>query len=593
MQPALASTAGHAYLFEDMRNSLPFPTLAADRRPRLLGSLSDQGWSAFALLLAGLVALPVLVVLSRLLAPTGEIWAHLADTVLLDYVTSTLLLAGGVGTGVLVIGVGTAWLVTMCEFPGRTLFIWSLLLPLAVPAYIIGYTYTDFLQYSGVVQSTLRGLSGWSGRDYWFPEIRSLGGAATVMSLVLYPYVYLLSRAAFLEQSACAYDVGRTLGRGAWSCFFTIAVPLARPAIAGGVALALMETLADFGTVQHFGVSTFTTGIYRTWFALGEPVAAAQLAAVLMLFVMLVLVLERASRGHARYEHTSVRRTWRPHRLQGARALLAGAACAVPIFLGFVVPVLVLLEMTLSRGDAGLGERFADLALNSFTLAAAASALAIVLALILGYGLRLHGTALMRAAGRIAGAGYAVPGAVIAVGVLIPFARLDNAIDAWMQAHFGISTGLILSGTVLILIFAYLVRFLAVALNSVEAGLTKINRHLDDAARVLGQGRTGTLLRVHLPLLSGSILTGLIMVFVDVLKELPATLILRPFDFETLAVRVYRFASDERLAEASSAALAIVVVGLIPVVILSRAISSARPGRSPSERTGDVPMVQG
>jgi iron(III) transport system permease protein len=356
-------------------------------------------------------------------------------------------------------------------------------------------------------------------------------------------------------------------------------VPLARPAIAGGVALALMETLADFGTVQYFGVSTFTTGIYRTWFALGEPTAAAQLAGVLMLFVLLVLTLERATRGLAKYQHTAQSRLRSTYPLRGARGLLATGACALPVALGFAVPVLVLLDMSLRRGDAMFGAMFFELAANSFGLAALAAALTTALALVIGYGLRLRPTPPMRASARIAGLGYAIPGAVIAVGVLLPFARLDNAIDAWMRASFGISTGLLLTGTIGVLLFAYLVRFLALALNTVEAGLAKVNRNLDDAARVLGRSPGRTLARVHVPLMWGSVLTAVIMVFVDVLKELPATLILRPFNFETLAVRVYRFAADERLAEASTAALAIVLVGLLPVILLSRAIARTHPDR--------------
>ena len=575
-----------------MRDSLSLEAVGPSPPRPFWRGVPGQAWTLVVVATAGAVALPVLVVFSRLLAPSGGVWAHLAATVLGEYVVNTALLALGVGVGVLLIGVATAWLVTMCSFPGRTWFTWLLLLPLAVPTYIVAYTYTDLLQYSGPLQTTMREAFGWSRTDYWFPEIRSLSGAVVVMSLVLYPYVYLLARAAFLEQSVCALDVSRTLGRSAWGCFIGVAVPLARPAIAGGVALALMETLADFGTVQHFGVPTFTTGIYRTWFALGEPVAASQLAAVLMLFVMLVLVLERASRGRARYEHTSAFRHAAPYRLRGARALSASTACALPVLLGFLVPVLVLLDMTFAQGDRALGNRFVDLATNTFTLAALASGLAVVIALIIGYGVRLHATPPMRIGARIAGLGYAVPGAVIAIGVLIPFARFDNALDAWMESVFGISTGLLLTGSLLILIFAYLVRFLAVALNAVESGLGKINRNLDDAARVLGAGRTGTLIRVHLPMLSASVLTVAIMVFVDVLKELPATLILRPFDFETLAVRVYRFASDERLAEASTAALAIVLVGLIPVILLRRAIARSRPGDG-TVPPPDLPMVQG
>jgi iron(III) transport system permease protein len=558
-----------------MRTSLPFPTAEPGGATwrRMLG----HGWTLIGLAPALAVALPVLVVVSSLLLPSGEVWSHLAQTVLADYVRNTVLLALGVGIGVTLIGVGAAWLVTMCEFPGRSVLDWALLLPLAVPTYLIGYTYTDLLQYAGPVQGALRELMGWGRDDYWFPEIRSLGGAVVVMALVLYPYVYLLARAAFLEQCLCLLDVSRTLGRGAWGSFFEVAVPLARPAIAGGVALALMEALADFGTVQYFGVSTFTTGIYRTWFALGEPNAAAQLAAALMGFVLLVMVLERWSRRFARYVHTATSRPRPAYRLRGGQAALAAVACAAPVLLGFGLPVLVLLDMTLERSDPLLGGMFLELARNSFLLAALAAALTAGLAFLVAYGLRLQPTPVMQASARIAGLGYAIPGAVIAVGVLIPFARFDNAVDAWMRATFGISTGLMLTGTIAVLLFAYLVRFFALALNTVEAGLAKINRNLDDAARMLGHGPGRSLLRVHVPLLWGSVLTAVILVFVDVLKELPATLILRPFNFETLAVRVYRFAADERLAEASTAALAIVVVGLLPVILLSRAIARARP----------------
>jgi iron(III) transport system permease protein len=535
-------------------------------------------WTVLALALALIVALPVLVVFASVLIPAGEVWAHLVDTVLWDYVVNSALLAGGVGLGVLGIGVGAAWLVSMCAFPGRGLFEWLLLLPLAVPTYIIGYTYTDLLQYAGPVQTLLRDTMGWGRADYWFPQIRSLGGAIVVMSLVLYPYVYLLARASFLEQCTCMLDVSRTLGRGPWRSFFEVAVPLARPAIAGGVALALMEALADFGTVQYFGVNTFTTGIYRTWFALGEPVAAAQLAAALMLLILLVLAAERWSRGLRGYQHTDQSRLRPSFDLRGGWAAAACAACLAPVVLGFGVPVVVLLKMALMRGDALFGGLFVELAWNSLTLATTAAVLTAGLAIVVAYALRLRPTRPMRAAARVAGLGYAIPGAVIAIGVLIPFARFDNALDAWLRAEVGISTGLLLTGTIAGLVFAYLVRFLALALNTVEAGLGKINRNLDDAARTLGRGPGGALIRVHVPLMWGSVLTAVILVFVDVLKELPATLILRPFNFETLAVRVYRFAADERLAEASTAALAIVVVGLIPVILLSRAIANARPG---------------
>jgi iron(III) transport system permease protein len=558
-----------------MRTTIPYADVERGRGRGLRRWL--DGWSLAALALAVAVALPVLVVASSLIEPSGAIWSHLAQTVLGDYLLNTFVLALGVGVGVTVIGVGTAWLVTMCHVPSRGILEWALLLPLAVPTYIIGYTYTDLLQYAGPVQTTLREVMDWSRDDYWFPQIRSLGGAIVVMTLVLYPYVYLLARAAFLEQCICMIDVSRTLGRGAWGSFFDVAVPLARPAIAGGVALALMETLADFGTVQYFAVDTFTTGIYRTWFALGERVAAAQLAAVLMMVVFLVLVLERLSRGLARYQHTARSRPRSSYRLSRGREALTLLACLAPIVLGFGVPVAVLLRMTLEQGDRLLGSMFFELAANSFSLAAIAAVLTAGLALVVAYGLRLRPNPVIRASARVASMGYAIPGAVIAVGVLIPFARLDNTVDAWMRDAFGISTGLVLTGTIGGLLFAYLVRFLALALSSVEAGLAKINRNLDDAARALGRGPGEALVRVHVPLMWGSLLSAVILVFVDVLKELPATLILRPFDFETLAIRVYRFASDERLAEASTAALAIVLVGLVPVILLSRAIARVRP----------------
>lgn len=553
------------------------------RRSFSLWPLPDR-WSVMALLLALAVALPVLVVFAALLSPHGEVWSHLASTVLWGYIWHTLVLALGVAIGVTVIGVGNAWLVTMCRFPGRHLFEWALLLPFAVPAYIIGYTYTDLLQYAGLVQSALRETMGWSRQDYWFPEIRSLGGAVIVMTLVLYPYVYLLSRAAFLSQSSCLLDVSRTLGRNPWRHFAEVALPMARPAIVGGVALALMETMADFGTVQHFGISTFTTGIYRTWFALGEPTAAAQLAAVLMIFVLTMLWIERASRAQARYDHTTAMRPLTCYELSGRRSLMAALACFAPIALGFLLPVLVLIRMTWREGDVLMAGKFLPLAWNSFSLAALAALLTVMLAVLVSYGLRLRPSLPMKIASSVAGLGYAIPGTVIAVGVLIPFARLDNALNSFIEAHLGISMGLLLSGTVIGLLFAYLVRFLAVALNSVEAGFGKINRHLDDAARSLGQRPGGTLFKVHLPLLKSALLTAAVIVFVDVLKELPATLIMRPFNFETLAVRVYNFASDERLAEASTAALAIVAVGLLPVIILSRAITRSRPRKLQEER---------
>jgi iron(III) transport system permease protein len=497
-----------------------------------------------------------------------------------DYLLNTALLALGVGLIVPLIGAGTAWLVTMCRFPGRRLFDWALILPLAVPAYVMAYTYTDLLQFTGPVQSLLREVTGWPPRGYWFPEVRSLGGAIAMLSFVFYPYVYLLSRAAFLEQSVCALEVSRTLGCGPWGSFFRVALPLSRPAIAAGTALALMESLADYGTVSFFGVQTFTTGIVRAWISLGDRVAAAQLASTLLGFVLVVLLLERWSRGRARYHHTSSRYQRLPgYRLSGARAGLAFLACALPLAIGFLLPAAVLFKMALEAGDQQFGTRFLHLAWNSFTLAGVTALLAVLLAMIMAYGQRLTPNRWSALANRVAGMGYAVPGTVIAVGVLIPFARLDNTLDAWLRASLGVSSGLLLTGSIAALVFAYLVRFLAVSLNTVEASLGKIRPSMDDAARSLGQSPGRTMLRVHAPLMWGSLLTAGLLVFVDVMKELPATLVMRPFNFDTLAVQAYNLASDERLTEASTASLAIVAVGILPVILLSRAIARSRPGR--------------
>lgn len=546
-----------------------------------LASISHRlsPWTLLILSVAMVVAVPVMVVLAHIVMPTEGVWQHLASTVLGRYVSNTLYLTVTVGLGTMIIGTGTAWLVVMCRFPGQRIFEWALLLPLAVPTYVIAYAYTDFLQYAGPLQTWLREVFEWGRGDYYFPNIRSLGGAATLITLVLYPYVYLLARAAFLEQSVCVLDVGRTLGRGPWNLFATVAVPLARPAIVGGVSLVLMETLNEFGAVQFFGVDTFTTGIYRTWFGLGEQVAAAQLAACLLLFVFLLILMERWSRGKRQYFHTTNRYQQLPeYRLHGWRAAAAFAACALPVLIGFLIPSGLLAQMAITTGDALWGTRFLGFAWNSLKLAVIASLIAVGLAVILSYGVRLHDSPLTRIATRIASMGYAIPGSVIAVGILIPFAWLDKSINTWLHAHYGMIVGLIFSGTAFILIYAYVVRFLAVSFNTVEASLGKVTPSMDAASRTLGQTPAGTLKRVHTPIMRGSLFAAGILVFVDIMKELPATIILRPFNFDTLAVRAYSLASDERLAEASTASLAIVAVGIIPVVLLSMAMRRSRPG---------------
>ncbi|MCU7862629.1 MAG: iron ABC transporter permease [Candidatus Thiodiazotropha sp. (ex Lucinoma borealis)] len=544
-------------------------------------SIRMNAWRIGVPLIALLLSVPVLVVLSYLFVPAGEVWQHLVDTVLQDYVINSLLLMVGVAMGVLLVGVSTAWLTSMCQFPGRSLFEWALLLPMAIPAYIIAYTYTGLFDFAGPVQTLLRDWTGWGYGDYWFPEIRSIEGAALMLSLVLYPYVYLLSRAAFLGQSICVLDVSRSLGNGPWRTFFLVALPLARPAIVAGLSLALMETLADYGTVQYFGVSTFTTGIFRTWYGLNNAAAAAQLSAMLLLVVFALVILEKGSRRQARYHHTTQRhQALTRFQLNPRQSLMAFLICSGALLFGFILPAGQLLWWALTTAEESLDSRFLSLISHSLLLAGAASMLALLLALFLSYGKRRRGSWPATIAVRVAGMGYAIPGTVIAIGVMIPFAAFDNALDEWMRQQFGWSTGLLLSGTLAALIFAYLVRFLAVSLQTVEAGLGKIRPTMDEVARSMGTGSGEIVRRVHMPMLKGSLMTALLLVFVDILKELPATLILRPFNYNTLAVRAYELASDERLADASYAALTIVVVGILPVILLSRTITRSRHAKS-------------
>ena len=525
-----------------------------------------------AVLTAFLVALPVLAVVLEIFKPDREdVWAHLAETVLADYVFNSIALAVGAGLGAAFLGVGAAWVVAMHRFRGRAVLEWALLLPLAMPTYVIAYVYTDLLQFPGPVQTALRETFGWERGDYWFPDVRSLGGAIVVFSLVFYPYVYVLARAAFLERSGSLVEAARSLGMSTGRAFFRVALPMARPAVAGGVALVVMESLAEFGAVSYFGVPTFTTGIYRAWYAFGSPVAAAQLAVALLGVVALVLLLEKLSRGRARFHESSHRLPILPQ-LSPGRTALAWLACLLPLAGGFLLPTLLLLNMAVTEGDVQFGEKYLTLAGNSFTLAMTASVLAAVLALFLAYAERMHSGPLMAAAKRAASLGYAVPGTVIAVGALIQLTAMDHALILYMRDHFGITLGLVLTGSVFALVFAYIARFLAVALNAVESGMVRIRPSIDDAARSLGAGRRTLLTRVHLPMLASGILSAVLLVFVDVMKELPATIVLRPFNFETLATQVYILAADERLSEAATPSLAIVAVGLIPVMLLSRAI---------------------
>ncbi len=538
-----------------------------------------SGWSAIALLIAFIVCLPILSVVWLSFNPQENIWPHLVNTVLGSYVWNTIVLMLGVAAGTLLIGVSTAWLVTHYEFPGRTLFNWALLLPFAIPAYVIAFIYTDLLEFAGPVQSGLRSLFGWKlANEYWFPPIRTLPGAVLMLVLVLYPYVYLLARSAFLEQSASVLEAARVLGGPTKNLFFRVALPMARPAIVVGLAMALMETLNDFGTVDYFAVRTLTAGLYDVWLGMNNLGGGAQIASLLLLFVMVLIGMEKVSRRHQEnYQPTSTRfRKLIRHELRGRQAFLATCACLAPVLFGFLIPAWFLVDYAIIYFEESWTADFRQIAMNSMLLSGTAAFTAVTIGILLSYSQRLHPTRLLRTSVNVSSLGYAVPGAVLAIGVIIPFATFDNTLDAFMRSHFDISTGLLLSGTVFALIFAYTVRFLAVAYGSVDASMKKISPHMDDAARSLGHSSGNILLRIHLPLMKSGVLTAALVVFVDCMKELPATLVLRPFNFDTLATHVYQFASDELIGEASLGALLIVLVGLAPVILLTTTIDRSR-----------------
>ena len=553
-----------------------------------LGNAALRQTLLLALACTVVVGLPVLSIFASFIdgAASAETLRHLAATIIPQALLETAILSVGVVIGVVTLGAATGWLAATCEFPGRRVFEWALLLPLAMPAYIVAYAYTDALQFAGPVQTALREAFGWRRGDYWFPEIRSLAGGAFVFSVVLYPYVYLLARTAFLARTASMIDAARSLGLSPWQTWWHVNIPLARPAIAAGALLALMETLADYGASVYFGLQTFTVAIYRAWFSLGDRMAASQLAAVLLLLVLGILVLERHARGRARFfTPTASQRPAARAVLHGGSAVAAFAACVLPVLLGFVLPVVLLLRLLLPAWNTVDWWRYLHWLVNTVGIAIGSAAIVLITVMGLAYAARAAERGLpawlVRVSVRLMSLGYALPGAVVAVGILIPLATFDNALDGMLKNAIGIGTGLLLTGSVFALLYGYLVRYFAVAYQSVEAGLSRITPTMDASARSLGSSTFDTFVRVHLPILAPSVLAAMLLVFVDVMKELPATLVLRPFNFDTLAVVAYQLAADERLAEAALPALTIVAVGVLPVVLLSRAIArAAGPGHA-------------
>lgn len=525
-------------------------------------------WTLTAVTIATTVAIPLLVVFSGWLQPGNAVWRHLVDTVLADLVANTLILIAGVASGVTLLGVGLAWLTSRCDFPGRKLFDWALMLPLAVPAYVLAFVAIGLFDFSGPVQGTLRQLL--DQPQLPFPPIRSTGGVIGVMVLALYPYVYMLTRSAFLTQGSGTLEAARALGLGPWGSFFRIALPMARPAIIAGISLALMETLADFGTVSVFNYDTFTTAIYKAWFGLFDLQAASQLASLLLLIVALALIGEKRLRGNARYAEGSTRSATRRHRLTGWRAWLSTGVASLVLLLAFLLPLIQLLFWSAEVVAEDLDKRYLSLLLHTLLLGLSAAVVTVTLALLLALAKWLQRDRLTASAVTIASLGYALPGSVLAVGIMIAFSGIDNFLNSMWQAAGASPPGQLLSGTLVALLTAYLVRFLAVALGPIESGLGRIRPSLTDAARSLGCSGAPLIYRIYLPLLRPGLLTAALLVLVDVMKEMPATLLLRPFGWDTLAVRIYEMTSEGEWERAALPAITLILAGLLPVIILVR-----------------------
>jgi len=538
---------------------------------------TERIWPKASILLCFFVLLPVIGLFWASISTDENIWLHLLNSVLPKYIFNSLILMAGVCLGVTIIGTSTAWLIAMCQFPGRKVFGWMLILPLAMPGYVIAYVYTDFLEYSGPVQNSLRTLFYWtSTQDYWFPEIRSHGGAIILLSLVLYPYVYALARAAFSEQTASLSEAGRMLGQSPMKVFFSVSLPLARPAIVVGVTLSLMETLSDYGTVDYFAIRTLTAGIFDVWFGMENRSGAAQIALVLLAFIILLVWLERTSRRKQKVHNTSRITGEVKFQLKGWRSMAAIICCGIPIVFGFLLPAIILAKYSSYNTHLFKLDDYLKYTGNSVFLAFASAVLCMALGVFIGYSQRLSSHWSVKLSTRFSTIGYAIPGAALAVGLMISFGLINEIIIPVSNSSSFLTSSFFLSGGLVALLFAYTVRFLAISVGSVESGLEKITPNMDMASRTLGNGPFLTLCRIHFPLLRRTLIAGSILVFVDTMKELPATLILRPFNFETLATFVYQYASDELLIECAPAALTIVLAGIFPVILLNAAIDDKK-----------------
>ncbi|WGW03763.1 ABC transporter permease [Tropicibacter oceani] len=530
-------------------------------------------WSLGAVVIALIVVAPILSVLWLALFPSENIWPHLLSTTLPRYLVNTGILMFGVGLLSAVVGTGAAWLVARYDFPGRRWLEWLLLLPLAIPAYVGAYALVDFLEYAGPVQTALRGLFGWNNaQDYWFPQIRSMGAAILVLAASLFPYVYLLTRAAFREQSGASEEVAQSLGCGAFGRFWRVGLPLARPAIAAGMAIVMMESVNDFGTVDYFAVQTLTTGIFNTWLQANNAGGAAQIASVVLFLVIFLVLMEKVSRRKMRFFNLSTRhRPVARKALQGRQAWTATLACALPFGLGFVLPASVIFSHAWDNAENWRDAELWQAGLNTLSVGGLAAVITVGAGVFLVYGVRLSGRRLPRLLLPVTTIGYAAPGAVLGVGILIPLAALDNSVADAILATTGWDPGLVMTGTAFALVLAYCVRFFAIGQGAADAAMGRVSPNLAAAARSLGRNQGQTLAQVYYPLMRASIASALLLVFVDCVKELPATLLLRPFNYDTLATRVHEQASLENLGDAAPAAMLVILVGLLAVGLLARA----------------------
>jgi iron(III) transport system permease protein len=535
-------------------------------------TLKGSAFTTYSITAGLILGLPIFVICFSFFYWDSSVWEHLSSTVLPRYISNSLLLALGVGFGATFIGSYLAWLVVNYNFYGRRLVQWLVLLPLAMPAYIIAYTYTGLLDFAGPLQTFIRDTFSLSSGDYWFPEVRSLSGAIILMSLVLYPYVYILARTAFAEQSQKYREVSELAGVSTLAHFFKVALPLARPAIMTGAALAMMEALADFGTVEYFGISTFTTGIYRTWFGMGDINTASQLSGFLCLFVFALLLIERMSRKNAHNYSSRQGQSTKPSSVRGIKSLVIFLLCCLPAALGFILPFTQLALWAFSFSDISSLSDYPEYMFNSAMLAITGAVVIVAMALLFSYAKRLNPSKTISGFIQFVSMGYAMPGTVIAIGVLAPLGWLDIQLNVFTYSWFNIQPGLVFSGTIFALIFAYAIRFMSVALHNTEAGIQRIKPSMDEASKVLGDSSIQRLRRIHIPLLKASLLSAALLVFVDILKELPATLVLRPFNFNTLAVKAFELASDERLIDAALPSITIVMVGIIPVILLTKTL---------------------